>query len=64
MNKSVLTDKNGKFKFEGLAAGSYYVGAVACVPKTAKDDDCVLSRFATKVTMKNRTKANLKRVFP
>lgn len=64
MNKSVLTEKDGKFKFEGLAAGSYYVGAVACIPKNAKDDDCVLSRFATKVTLKNRTKATLKRVFP
>ena len=64
MNKSVITDQDGKFKFEGLAAGSYYVGAVACVPRTAKSEDCVLSRFATKVTMKNRVKASLKRVYP
>ena len=64
MNKMTLSDKNGKYKFEGLAAGSYYVGAVVCVPKKSTDGDCVLSRYAAKVSMKNRVKPKLKRVYP
>lgn len=64
MNKMTLSDKDGKFKFEGLAAGSYYVGAIACVPKKSTDPNCVLSRYAAKVSMKNRVKAKLKRVYP
>ena len=63
-NKMTLSDKDGKYKFEGLASGSYYVGAIVCVPKKSTDKNCVLSRYAAKVSMKNRIKPKLKRVYP
>ena len=63
-NKMIKTGKDGAFKFEGLQPGSYYVGAMVCMPQAADSKRCFCTRFASKVTMKNRVKTTLKQVFP
>ena len=63
-NKMIKTGKDGYFKFEGLQPGSYYVGAMVCLPEAQDSKKCSCSRFASKVTMKNRVKTTLKQVYP
>lgn len=63
-NKKVKTGKNGAFKFEKLKSGSYYVGAAVCLPATKDAKVCRSARYASKVTMKNRVKTTLKKVYP
>ncbi len=63
-NKMVKTDANGNFKFTELKPGSYYVGAVVCQPKAKDAKSCSMARYASKVTMKNRVKTTLKKVYP
>jgi len=63
-NKMIKTGKDGAFKFEGLHPGSYYVGAMVCLPDAKDSKKCACTRFASKVTMKNRVKTTLKQVFP
>ena len=63
-NKMIKSGKDGAFKFEGLQPGSYYVGAMVCLPQAADSKKCSCTRFASKVTMKNRVKTTLKQVFP
>ena len=63
-NKMIKSGKDGAFKFESLKPGSYYVGAMVCLPDTKDSKRCVCTRYASKVTMKNRVKTTLKKVFP
>jgi len=63
-NKIVKTDEKGAFKFSGLKPGSYYVGAAVCLPDSKDSKNCRVARFASKVSMKNRVKTILKKVYP
>ena len=63
-NKMIKSGKDGAFKFEGLKPGSYYVGAMVCLPDAKDSKKCACTRYASKVTMKNRVKTTLKKVFP
>ena len=59
------TDANGAFAFKNLPAGSYYVGAEVCAPKTkdAKEEDCIYTRLGARVKMKNFVTPTFKKVF-
>ena len=63
-NKSVKTDKNGNFSFEGLAPGSYYVVTQLCLPYGKNSKKCEYRRYGTQVTMKNLVHPTLKQLFP
>ena len=63
-NKMIKTGKDGKFKFDKLQPGSYYVGFTSCVPEGKDAKECVCSRFASKVKMKNLVRTTLKKVYP
>jgi len=63
-NKMIKTGKDGKFKFDKLKPGSYYVGFTFCMPEGKEVKKCTCSRYASKVKMKNLVRTTLKKVYP
>ena len=66
-NKMIKTGKDGKYKFDKLKPGSYYVGFTYCMPEGKEENEakkCVCSRYAAKVKMKKLVRPTLKKVFP
>lgn len=55
-------DKNGMFEFDDLAAGSYYIGADACITFTP-NQPCTKVRLGKQVTVKDEIKTDLDIVF-
>ena len=58
-----ITDENGAFSFTELPAGSYYVGAEVCVPRTQDAEECIYTRLGTRVKMEHYVEPKFKKVF-
>ena len=58
-----ITDAKGAFTFKDLPAGSYYVGAEVCAPKTQDAKECIYTRLGARVKMKRFVTPTFKKVF-
>ena len=62
-NKQGSVQKNGQFSIEKLPAGTYYVGAAACV-STAPNKPCQETRWGAQVSIDKNTDVSLKHIRP
>lgn len=62
-NKKGSVQENGQFSITDLPAGTYYVGATACVSR-APNKPCRNTRWGTQVSIEKDTQVSLKRIHP
>lgn len=61
-NKHVVTDKDGNFAFNDLAAGDYYVVTQICAPREGAC--CSHIRYGAKLSVKTTATPKFEQVFP